>query len=224
MNSLKLGLSRALAAFILSAALAASSQAATCSVSISNISPIPNIVYDPFEGLARSVTYMVEFLNAGPDICSVGLAIASPAPGPRAFKNGANQLRYTLEWPGGAIFTNNTSAPIGTISIPANGARRTVTLRVKVDAGLIAPAAAYTDTLTFRAYRAAAGPLVQVGTDRTTTAGATLEARAQVNIAGASGTFGTPFALDHIDFGTLAAGAARNAIVQVRATSPVSIL
>lgn len=223
MKSLNRTIVTAAAALALSASLSAPSHATTCSVAISNISPIPNVVYDPFEGLARSVTYTVEFLNSGPDACAVGLAIASPTPGPRAFKNGANELRYTLEWPGGAVFTNNIAAPIGTVSVPANGARRSVTLRVKVAAGLIAPAATYADTLTFRTYRSASGPLVQVGADRTTTASAVLEARAQVNIAGASGTFGTPFALDRIDFGTLANGAARNAIVQVRATSPVSI-
>lgn len=223
MHSWKLGVLRTLAVLALVTALATPSRAATCAVSISNISPIPNVVYDPFEGVARSVTYTVEFLNSGPDTCSVGLAIASPTPGPRAFKNGTAELRYILEWPGGAVFANSITSPLGTLSIAGGDKTRTATLRVKVQAGLIAPAASYTDVLTFRAYRVGTGPLVQVGTDRTATAGAVVEARAQVNIAGASGSFGSPFALDRIDFGTLSTGASKNAIVQVRATSPVSI-
>lgn len=208
-------------AFLLGAAPQA--HATTCNVSISNISPIPNVVYDPFEGVARTVNYVVSLTNAGADECSVGIAISSPPPGsPRTFKNGAATLRYLLEWPGGAIFQNNIAAPIGTVRLLA-GQTRNVTLRVKVEAGLIAPAAAYSDVLTFRLYRSGAGPLTQVGIDRTATAGAVVEARAQVNIAGASGAFGTPFALSEIAFGTLTTGATKGAIVQVRATSPVAI-
>lgn len=224
MKRTKLGVLRALTISTLFAAFPVNAHATTCDVSISNISPIPNVVYDPFEGVARSVTYTVQFLNAGPDTCSVGLAISSPPPGaPRTFKNGTNELRYILEWPGGAVFANSMTSPLGTVAVTGGGNTKTVTLRVKVPAGLIAPAATYSDVLTFRAYRSGSGPLVQVGTDRTATAGAVVEARAQVNIAGTSGSFGTPFALDRIDFGTLATGASRNAIVQVRATSPVSI-
>ena len=46
--------------------------------------------------------------------------------------------------------------------------------------------------------------------------------RAQVNIAGASGTFGSS-ALDVIDFGTLITGKQRRAFVQIRANSAVNI-
>ncbi len=201
----------------------AEAHATACDVSISSISPIPNVIYDPFEGQARTVNYVVGLTNAGADECSVGIAIGSPPPGaPRTFKNGADTIRYLLEWPGGAVFQNNIAAPVGTVRLYP-GQTRNITLRVKVEAGLIAPAATYSDVLTFRLYRSGAGPLVQVGTDRTATAGAVVEARAQVNIAGASGAFGTPFALSEIAFGTLTTGATKGAIVQVRATSPVSI-
>jgi len=196
---------------------------AACNVSITGISPIPTISYDPFEGLTKSVNYTVDLTNSGTDSCAVGLAIASPVQGvPRAFKNGANELRYTLEWPGGAVFSNNISSPIGAVSI-SGGKSKTLTFRVRLAAGLIAPAAVYTDVLTFRVYRVSPTPLVQMGTDRTASAAGQVETRAQVNIAGASGAFGSPFALASLDFGTLATGASKNAIVQVRATSPVSI-
>jgi hypothetical protein len=223
MTRINLGMLRTLMLLATLAAVSENANAATCNVSISNISPIPNVVYDPFEGVARSVNYTVTFSNAGPDTCSVGLAISSPPVGTlRTFKNGTNSLRYVLEWPGGAVFANSITSPLGTVAVNAGGTQ-SVTLRVKVAAGLIAPAATYSDLLTFRAYRTGSSPIVQVGTDRTATAGAVVEARAQVNIAGTSGTFGSPFALDRIDFGTLASGTSRNAIVQVRATSPVSI-
>jgi hypothetical protein len=197
--------------------------ASACELSISNISAIPNVVYDPFEGVARSANYSVEFRNAGATNCSVGLAIASqPAGATRTFANGANELRYVLEWPGGAVFVNSLTSPLGAVAVPAGGTK-SVTLRVRVPAGLIAPAATYSGLLTFRAYRVAPGPSIAVGTDRTATAGATVEARAQVNIAGSSGNFGSPFALERMDFGALSAGSSRNAIVQVRATSSVAI-
>ena len=203
--------------------LAATPARACTSTTIASITPIPNVVYDPFEGLARTATYNVNIANTGTGDCSVGIAISSPPPGaPRAFKNGANEIRYVLEFPGGSVFQNSLSSPLGTLVVRA-GQTRSVTLRVKINAGLIAPAGTYSDVLTFRLYRNGTGPLVQVGTDRTATAGALVEARAQVNIAGTSGTFGVPFALNSIDFGTLTTGSAKNAIVQVRATAPVSI-
>ena len=212
----------ALAALV-SCCTAAGAAVAACNVSITNVSPIPNILYDPFEGLTKTSNYTVDLTNAGGDTCSVGLAIASSVQGvPRSFKNGSNQLRYTLEWPGGAVFSNNITAPIGSVSV-AGGKSRTVTLRVRVAAGLIAPAATYTDVLTLRVYRVNPTPAVQMGTDRTASAAGVVEARAQVNIAGASGAFGAPFALDRLDFGALTTGATKSAIVQVRATAPVSI-
>lgn len=209
----------ALAAFLASAGTAH----AACNVSITGISPIPTVSYDPFEGLTKTVNYTVDLTNSGTDSCAVGIAIASPVQGvPRSFKNGPNELRYTLEWPGGAVFTNSITSPIGAVSI-SGGKSKTVTLRVRVAAGLIAPAAIYNDVLTFRVYRVSPTPLVQMGTDRTASAAGQVEARAQVNIAGASGSFGSPFALTSLDFGTLTTGAAKSAIVQVRATSPISI-
>lgn len=212
-----------MAAVLVCVVATAGNAQAACNVSISNVSPIPNVVYDPFEGLARTVNYTVDFTNAGTDSCAVGLAIASPVQGvPRSFKNGSGELRYTLEWPGGAVFSNSLSSPIGAVSV-SGGKTKTVTLRVRVAAGLIAPAATYNDVLTFRLFRVSPGPVAAIGTDRTASAAGVVEPRAQVNIAGASGAFGAPFALDRLDFGTLTAGAVRSAIVQVRATSPVSI-
>lgn len=222
MHVSRLGLLSALA-MLMAFCGAPAAQAATCNVTISNVSPIPIVIYDPFEGLTRTVNYNLDFTNVGPDSCSVGLAIASPVQAvPRSFKNGARELRYILEWPGGAVFSNSLTAPIGSVSV-SSGKTKTVTLRVKVQAGLVAPAATYADLLTFRLFRVGSGPILQVGTDRTASAGAIVEARAQVNIAGASGSFGVPFALDRMDFGALTAGTAKSAIVQVRATSPVSI-
>lgn len=203
--------------------LAAIPARACTSTTIASITPIPNVVYDPFEGLARTTTYNVNIANTGTTDCSVGIAISSPPPGaPRAFKNGTDEIRYVLEFPGGSVFQNSLTSPLGTLVVRA-GQTRSVTLRVKINAGLIAPAGTYSDVLTLRLYRTGTGPLVQVGTDRTATAGALVEARAQVNIAGTSGTFGVPFALNSIDFGTLTTGSTKSAIVQVRATAPVSI-
>ncbi|MCE9521905.1 MAG: hypothetical protein K8S25_05670 [Alphaproteobacteria bacterium] len=127
-----------------------------CNAQISNAGPIAAISYDPFDGVARDVTFAVEFTNNGADACTLSLAVKSQATGSsRYFKNGAQQLLYVVEWPDGSDFPNDINAPQGSISLPAGvGKTKTITLRVKVPAGLMAPAKTYSDLLSFRAFKA----------------------------------------------------------------------
>ena len=206
------------------AALAVSAPAmADCNAQISKAGPISPVAYDPFDGVARSVTFDVEFTNRGNDACTISLAVAGQTPGAsRYFKNGADQLRYTVEWSDGSALPNNISSPQGSISLQGgNGKKKTATLRVKVPAGLIGPAKTYTDMLTLRAYKA--GTSTRLGSDLTASDSAVVAARAQVNIAGSvSSKFGA-FGIDEIDFHTMTTGEIKNAIVQVRATTAVAI-
>jgi hypothetical protein len=193
-----------------------------CNAQIGTISPIAAVAYDPFDGVARSVTFQVQAVNNGPDACMLALAVESqPSGSQRNFKMGAKKLRYVVETPGGGDYDNDIDEPRGAYSLAGGaGKTKTIDVVVKVPAGLIGPAGTYTDTLKFRLYRAGGGAL---GTDRTANASAVVEERAQVNIAGASG-HSHPFGVDRIDFHTLTAGEIKNAIVQVRATSAVAIV
>lgn len=211
----------ALATLLLGAIPAA---AAPCNASIGTIASVPTVVYDPFDGVARSVTFTVEFANNGPESCSLALAVASTSPGShRFFRRGSDKLKYLVETPGGDDYENDIDEPRGSVSLNGGvGQTKSITLRVKVPAGLIAPAGDYIDTLTLRLYRNEGGGRVAMGSDRTAPATATLERRAQVNIAGASGS-SSNWSVASLDFDTLTTGEMRSAIVQVRATTGVSI-
>jgi hypothetical protein len=188
------------------------------------VAPISTIFYDPFDGVSRSSNVTIQFVNNGPDACTLAIAVASQAVGSnRYLKNGADQLRYVVEESDGDDLPNNIASPRGSYPLAGGaGKTKTVTLRVKVPSGLIAPAKTYNEMLTFRATKA--GTTTQVGVDRTQNAQATVETRAQVNVAGASAwSFGS-FGLDQIDFHTMTTGETRDAVVQVRATTtPITI-
>jgi len=218
-------LRKAIAILALCAAAACPARATgTCSASIGTIAPVPTVAYDPFDGVARSETFAVQFVNNGSADCWLSLAIASQAPGSlRTFAHGGDKLRYLVESTGGSAYSNSITQPRGSFYLQGGaGKTKTIDVRVKVPAGLIAPAGAYNDILTLRLFRNTGGGAIAMGSDRTAAAAATVEARAQVNIAGASSS-SSPFGVDRIDFNTLTNGETRQAIVQVRATSPVKI-
>lgn len=215
---------RALITLFLLAALAAPAAAtgsSSCTASIGTVSAVPTVSYDPFQGTSESVTFTVEAVNGGSDPCTVALAVASSGnSNTRYFRKGAERLRYVVETTGGDDYPNEIDEPRGSHTIDGGaGKKKTITLKVKVPAGLIAPAGSYTDTMTLRLYRKN-GP--QLGADRTVNAGALVEARAQVNIAGASSSWGA-WSVDELDFDTLTQGETRSARVQVRATTGVTI-
>jgi hypothetical protein len=215
---------KAIAVLALCAAALPAHATGTCNATIGAISAVPTVAYDPFDGVSRSVTFSVEFVNHGSADCSLSLAIASQATGSqRYFTNGGNKLRYIVESPGGSDYSNSIQQPRGSYSLSGgNGKTKKIDVEVKVPAGLIAPAGTYNDLLKLRLYRNTGGGPVAMGSDRTAAAAAAVEARAQVNIAGASSS-SWPFGVDRIDFSTLTNGETRSAIVQVRATSPVKI-
>lgn len=220
-------LSMAPGALALAAALALvapQTASAACDVEIQSIEPVPTIVYDPFDNDTETEDFKVTVRNKGNDDCTLSLAVAGTTPGSqRYYANGASQLAYQAETPNGIPYPNNIAAPLGTTSLKGGNGRETdIKVQLRVQAGLIAGAGNYADTLTFRLFDASGPTPVQVGTDRTAPAAARIEARAQLNIAGTSGSFGA-FELDEIDFGALTTGATRNAVVQVRATRPVAI-
>lgn len=198
------------------------SGSSSCTASLGPVSAVPTVFYDPFDGTSESVTFTVEAVNGGADACTVSLAVESAgSSSTRYFRWGAEKLRYVVETPGGDDYENDIDEPRGSHTIPGGAGKKVViTLKVKVPSGLIAKASPnYENLLKLRLYRKN-GP--QLGTDKTANATADVERRAQVNIAGASSSWGA-WSVDELDFNTLTQGETRSAKVQVRATTGVKI-
>jgi len=193
----------------------------SCNASIGTISAVPTVVYDPFDGVSASVVFTVEAVNQSAEACNLSLAVASAgSSGTRYFRRMGDKLRYVVETPDGDDYENDIDEPRGWHPLAGGvGKTRLITVKVKVPSGLIAPAGDYSNMLSFKLYRAGGGGL---GTVATAPANAVVEERAQVNIAGASGSWGA-WSVDELDFNTLNTGEIRSARVQVRATSGVTI-
>jgi hypothetical protein len=193
----------------------------SCNATIGAISAIPTVVYDPFDGVSASVVFTVEAVNQSSEPCNLSLAIASAGTSStRYFRKVSDKLRYVVESTDGDDYENDIDEPRGWHSLQGGvGKTKIITVKIKVPSGLISPAGNYSDTLSLRLYRAGGSAL---GTVRTATANALVEERAQVNIAGASGSWGA-WSVDELDFNNLSNGETRSARVQVRATTGVTI-
>lgn len=217
-----IGTALALAASAQATSGSGSGSSSSCTASLGVVSAVPTVFYDPFDGTSESVTFTVEAVNGGSDACTVSLAVESAgSSSTRYFRWGAEKLRYQVETPGGDDYENNIDAPRGSHTIPGGlGKKVVITLKVKVPSGLIAKASpSYENLLKLRLYRKN-GP--QLGSDKMVNATADVERRAQVNIAGASSSWGA-WGVDELDFNTLTQGETRSAKVQVRATTGVKI-
>jgi hypothetical protein len=95
-------------------------------------------------------------------------------------------------------------------------------LRVEVPASQFSPAGDYSEQLTLRLFDMSGAPAM-LGADVTAEVRAAIEARAEVNIAGATSAAGSQFAYDRLDFGALSTGETRSASLQIRSTAPVTI-
>jgi hypothetical protein len=196
-----------------------------CNASISHIAQGTPVAYDPFEGLARSATLDIEFVNAGDSPCTLGVAVArQETGGERRLKSSHSEVPYRVTGPGGVELANDLSAPWGSVVLAGGaGQRQTFSLKVEVPAGFIVPAGTYADMLSIRAFDLDNASRVAMGSDRSVRALAIVASRAQINLAGGAGSQGTSFGLDRMDFGVLQSGAERQAFVQIRSTSAVTI-
>lgn len=207
------------------APIASAHDGSTCSARLGTITPVPALPYDPFDGISRNVSFAVEVINNGSDDCRVALAIASQNSNTqRVFKMGTQKLRYSVETQGGSDYPNSLTQPFGSTTLPGGqGRRKTIVVVVKVQAGVIAPAGTYGDVLSLQLFRTGDGRGSALGSARTVNANAAVEARAQINIAGASGvSSSSSFAVDRLDFGTLSNGEQKSAFVQVRTTREIT--
>lgn len=197
---------------------------AACNAEINEIDAVPTIDYAPFENRQRQEDFKVEVENKGNEPCRIALAIASAATGAqRLFIGGSSQLGYDILTKDGIPYPNSTTTPLGSRRLDGGtGEEETIKVVVRIPAGLMAPAGTYADTLRFQLFDVSGASPLPLGSERSAPARARIQPRAQLNIAGTSGSFGT-FEIGELDFGTLSTGETRNAVVQVRATRPVAI-
>lgn len=215
---------KAFAMALATLAVARTATADPCNATLTQTSAAPSITYDPFDGTPGDTTLNVEIVNASDEPCTVALAVGQVSGGAeRLFTNVAAKLRYLVKQQG-AELANDLSSPSGLAVVDGGvGKRQTLSFSIEVPAGQIAPAGTYTDVVQLRAFDLTGGRRSQLGPDRAIQATVVVQPRAQVNIAGASGAFAGRFGVGRIDFGQMEDGAERNAFVQVRATSPVTI-
>lgn len=196
-------------------------QASSCGALLQGMGSNPVVQYDAFRGAAASADLFIPVDVPAGSTCALGLAIFGASPGSDRFMAaGSSRIRYRLFSSSGVELTNdgNGSAAL----LPADRSGNGFKIRVEVPAGEIAPAGLYSDTVTVRLFDLS-GAASQIG-ESSATVTAVIEARAQINLAGGSvSPPGGAFAYDRLDFDTLARGATRQAMVQVRSTAPVSI-
>lgn len=186
---------------------------------------IPAAVYDPFSG-AVTVSAVLRVAQTGND-CQPGLTITGGGTSPaRTASLGNASLAYSIASGSGTAILNTSSSAYA-LALPNNGQAVDVPLIFTVAASQVVGTGTYTDNLTFRLVNLAANLAPMSASGGRSTVLATnfqisVAGKAQVNIAGSSGNFGT-FAITTLDFGELVQGASRQAYVQVRATSPVLI-
>jgi hypothetical protein len=197
---------------------------AECRVAFAGSAGTPVVQYDPFRGeVGRARIALRLRVEDGSSPCQLGILAFNSSPGnTRQFSLGGGGLLYRLLTSDGIEIPNSGTG----VGVPLNlvGADASeVTLQIEVSAGQIGPAGLYMDQLTLRLTDLSNGG-VQLGPDVSALATAAIDSRAQVNIAGSSAAPASArFATARLDFGTLSQGEERSAIVQVRATAPVSI-
>lgn len=204
------------------AGVAATGAGAECRVAFTGLGNTPVVQYDPFTGAVGRARMALRLgVEDGAGQCQLGILAFNAAPGSsRQLSLGGDHLLYRLLTSDGREIANSSTGT-GTSLDFAEGSD--VTLQIEIPAGEIGPAGLYLDQLTLRLTDLASGG-AQIGSDVSAVATAAIDSRAQVNIAGSSAApAAARFAAARLDFGSLSQGEERNAIVQVRATAPVSI-
>jgi Spore Coat Protein U domain len=186
----------------------------------------PVVSYDPFDGeIVMTATVNAVRNNTS---CTPALIITSTASqgAERTVRQGSATLAYAITNASAQVWPNNASSALAII-IPTTDQPAAQTLVVRMAAGQFASTGTYSDVLDITLVDAARdnepitadqGMVNRLSVPVTVT----VPSKAQVNIAGSAGSFGT-FALTTLDFGELQQGTARNAFVQVRATTSMRV-
>jgi len=215
MKELSLMLSRSFFSLVvltlLLSAFSAPARADVCSnPTLSGVSPTGGASIDLFESGSLPLRFNVN-ISADNTPCTVGLAISG-----RSFQQGGNAVPFILKGTSGSpSFTDDVGAP-SMVTVPSNGP---VELQAVLNGPVFAPAGEYTAPLQFQLFSNGAS----VGSPYTYNLPLSVKARAQVNIAGSSGSFGGAGTVDKVDFGDLQTGESRTVYVQLLSNADVDV-
>jgi hypothetical protein len=141
----------------------------------------------------------------------VGLAISG-----RSFQQGGNAVPFILKGISGSpSFTDDVGAP-SIVTVPSDGQ---VEFQAILNGPVFGPAGEYTAPLQLQLFSNGTA----VGSPYTYNLPLSVKARAQVNIAGSSGSFGGAGTVDKVDFGDLQTGESRTVYVQLLSNADVDV-
>lgn len=195
--------------------------ALACVPKIESLSAPRTEGYEPFAAATGSHPIDVSIRNFGSSACQLRLAVVDATPGnDRTLERTGVALRYELLTPGGAILPNvldpGSAAPSFVIEA---GQSYKVSLFLEAPAGQVKPSGGYEDRLTFRLLDPAGAPLLEHGKF----VGLQVRARAEVNLAGTTGSFASGVMNQSLDLGELSDGAQSRTFIQVRANESVNV-
>ncbi len=195
----------------LSSGVALPAQADVCTNPIlSGVSPTGGALLDLFESGSLPLRFDVN-INADNTPCTVGLAISG-----RSFQQGGNAVPFILKGISGSpSFTDDVGAP-SMVTVPSNGP---VDLQAILNGPVFAPAGEYSAPLQLQLFSNGTA----VGSPYTYNLPLSVKARAQVNIAGSSGSFGSGGTMDKVDFGQLETGESKTVYVQLLSNADVDV-
>jgi hypothetical protein len=200
------------------AALALATQnAGACDVQIVAAPAAVRIDYDAFAASTAETAASFDIDNRGDAACVVDLAIVRADHVPIdeiTIASSDVRLKVSTDPVGGKVTPRATG--IWAVRVEPSVTTR-VTMRFDVIAGGVVAAGVHSDELSLE--------LRQTGSAATLSAATPLllalvsPPRAQMNIAGATGSYGSTGTVSAIDFGTLESGAARRVFLQIRANT-----
>ncbi len=196
---------------LLFSGVSAPAKADACSNPIlSGVSPIGGGLLDLFESGTLPLRFRVN-INADNRACTVGLAISG-----RSFQQGGSAVPFVLKGASGSpSFTDDVGTP-SIVTVPSDGQ---VELQAILNGPVFAPTGEYTAPLQLQLFSNGTA----VGSPYTYNLPLSVKARAQVNIAGSSGSFGGSGTVDKVDFGDLQTGESRTVYVQLLSNADVDV-
>lgn len=204
----------AMAAFAAASIWASQVQAADCTLQISQAPPAVRLDYDPFVPATAPARMVFRIHNPGGDPCEADLALVD-APGVAIVRPSVGLTGLTLELRPEANVTRSTVPSVFHV-VAAPDQTLEVTFDVVVVEDAVVQAGLYSQPLTLELRQQGAG----IAYDRAPVV-IDLRAlpRAQMNLSGSRGAFGSGASVSVVDFGDAETGKTRQLFVQTRTNS-----
>lgn len=199
---------------VLISAASAQAQAAECTLQISQPPPAVRIDYDPFVPATAPARMVFRIRNPAGEACEADLAIVD-TPGVAIVRQSVGMTGLGLEIRPDAGVTRATEPSVFHVAAPA-GETLEATFDVAVIEDAVVQAGHYIQPLTLELRQ----PGSAVAYDRVPVViDVTALPRAQMNLSGSRGAFGSGTSVSVVDFGDAETGKAREIFIQTRTNS-----